>query len=100
MCLMYHHDAQHRPCPRCGILLPNSSCVGYKFCNLDPKPTHAFWVLFLTRFRLMQSEYSNQSSADDENWELFKADDFRMYCMKVPTPALLTPALPVVAARL
>ena len=34
---------------------------------------------------LLQNEQGSQSSADDENWELFKADDFRMYCMKVPT---------------
>ncbi len=68
-------------------------CVwAYKFCNLDPKQTHGCWVPFLTHFRLLQSDYSNQSSADDENWELFKADDFRMYCMKVPTPALPSPA--------
>ena len=35
---------------------------------------------------LLQNEHGSQSSADDENWELFKADDFRMYCMKVPHP--------------
>ena len=36
---------------------------------------------------LLQNEQGSQSSADDDNWELFKADDFRMYCMKVPTLA-------------
>ena len=36
---------------------------------------------------LLQNEQGSQSSADDENWELFKADDFRMYCMKVTSPS-------------
>ena len=41
---------------------------------------------------LLQNEQGSQSSADDENWELFKADDFRMYCMKVPHLLLFLPA--------
>ena len=40
----------------------------------------------------LQNEQGSQSSADDENWELFKADDFRMYCMKVPHILLFLPA--------
>lgn len=83
------------------VCVVRTACLwAYKPCTLNPKPTHWCWVPLLTCLELLQSEHTLQNSADDENWELFKADDFRMYCMKVPTPAHLSSALRVMADRL